>query len=75
MDGTHKDYLLEPLSEREVEILHLIEAGCTNREIAQRLVLSPNTVKRHTGNIYGKLGVNSRTQAVAKARMYNLLIH
>jgi len=64
---------LEPLSARELEILHLLAEGQTNREIAQQLVLSPNTVRVHTSHIYGKLGVNSRTQAVARARATGLL--
>ncbi|GCE31254.1 hypothetical protein KDA_67380 [Dictyobacter alpinus] len=65
--------LLEPLSARELEILGLIEEGLSNREIARRLVLSVGTVKVHTRNIYGKLGVGSRTQALAQATRYNLL--
>ncbi len=65
--------LIEPLSARELEILHLIADGLTNQEIADRLVLSLPTIKWHTGNLYGKLGVNSRTQAVAKARELSLL--
>ena len=66
--------LIEPLSEREIEVLQLIAVGLTNREIADRLYLSLNTVKVHTRNIYGKLGVNNRTQAVAKARALGILI-
>ena len=65
--------LIEPLSARELEILRLIADGLTNQEIADRLVLSLPTIKWHTGNLYGKLGVNSRTQAVAKARELSLL--
>jgi ATP/maltotriose-dependent transcriptional regulator MalT len=65
--------LLEPLSGREVEVLGLIAQGLSNREIAQRLVLSVGTVKVHTRNIYGKLGVGSRTQALAQAAKYKLL--
>jgi LuxR family maltose regulon positive regulatory protein len=65
--------LVEPLSERELEILQLIAEGLTNQEIASRLFLALNTVKVHTRNIYGKLGVNSRTQAVAKARALGIL--
>lgn len=65
--------LVEPLSEREVEVLRQIAAGLTNREIASRLYLALNTVKVHTRNIYGKLGVNNRTQAVARARALGLL--
>jgi LuxR family maltose regulon positive regulatory protein len=60
--------LIEPLSDRELEVLQRIAEGLTNREIADRLYLSLNTVKVHTRNIYGKLGVKSRTQAVARAR-------
>jgi len=63
--------LVEPLSEREV--LQLIAEGLTNREIAARLFLALNTVKAHSRNIYGKLGVHSRTQAVARARALGLL--
>ena len=65
--------LIEPLSERELEVLGLIAQGLSNREIAQRLVLSVGTVKVHTRNIYGKLGVGSRTQALAQAARFKLL--
>ena len=65
--------LVEPLSERELEALEKIATGLTNREIADRLYLSLNTVKVHTRNIYGKLGVHNRTQAVARARLLGLL--
>lgn len=65
--------LLEPLSAREVEVLGLIAQGLSNREIARRLVLSVGTVKVHTRNIYGKLGVSSRTQALAQAARLKLL--
>jgi LuxR family maltose regulon positive regulatory protein len=57
--------LSEPLTAREVEVLKLIEAGCSNQEIAEKLVISISTVKRHISNIYTKLGVKSRTQALA----------
>ncbi|MBI5950700.1 MAG: hypothetical protein HY865_03505 [Chloroflexi bacterium] len=57
--------LPEPLTTREVEVLKLIEAGRSNQEIAEKLVISIPTVKRHISNIYAKLGVKSRTQAVA----------
>jgi len=65
--------MIEPLSEREIEVLHLVAAGFSNRQIAQKLYLSMSTVKAHTYNIYGKLGVHSRTQAVAKARALAIL--
>lgn len=65
--------LIEPLSEREIEVLQLIAAGLANQEIADRLVIAPGTVKRHINNIYGKLQVASRTQAVAVARELRIL--
>jgi len=65
--------LVEPLSERELEVLRLIASGRSNREISQALFVTPGTVKRHAHNIYGKLEVRSRTQAVARARNLNLL--
>jgi len=60
--------LVEPLSEREREILGLITAGASNREIAERLFLAEGTVKNHITNILGKLGVRDRTQAALKAK-------
>ena len=65
--------LPEPLSERELEILWLLVSGLSNREIAEQLYLAVGTVKKHTHNIYGKLGVHSRTQAVARATDLGLL--
>ncbi len=65
--------LIEPLSNRELEILRLIGEGYTNQEIAARLVITLHTVKKHSSNIYSKLGVRSRTQAVARARELQLL--
>jgi DNA-binding NarL/FixJ family response regulator len=61
------DEPVEPLTAREREILELLAAGLTNREIAQRLVLSARTVETHVSRITGKLGVNSRARAVARA--------
>lgn len=57
--------LIEPLTIREVEVLKFINAGCSNQEIAEKLVISIPTVKRHISNIYTKLEVKSRTQAIA----------
>jgi LuxR family transcriptional regulator, maltose regulon positive regulatory protein len=65
--------LPEPLTAREQEVLILLAAGLTNPEIADKLVISPETVKKHTGNIYGKLGASNRTQAAAMARELDLL--
>jgi LuxR family maltose regulon positive regulatory protein len=65
--------MVEPLSKRELEVLQLIAEGLTNREIAARLFLSLNTVKAHTRNIYGKLNVHSRTQAVVRSQQLGLL--
>jgi LuxR family maltose regulon positive regulatory protein len=65
--------LVEPLSERELEVLRLLAEGLSNPEIASRLYLSTNTVKVHTRNIYGKLGVHNRTQAVVQAKESGIL--
>jgi len=62
-----------PLSEREREVLELISAGSTNREIAHQLYLSPHTVKEHTSALYRKLGVRNRAEAVQKAQRVGLL--
>ncbi len=64
--------LIEPLTLRELEVLKLIEAGCSNLDIADKLVISMPTVKRHISNIYAKLGVESRTQAVSIGRELRL---
>jgi LuxR family maltose regulon positive regulatory protein len=65
--------LVDPLTKREMEILSLIATGLKNKEIAATLFISLNTVHYHTKNLYGKLGVNSRTQAITKAKELNLL--
>jgi LuxR family maltose regulon positive regulatory protein len=65
--------LLEPLTPREREVLHLIAAGHSNPEIAAQLFIAVTTVKTHVKNIYGKLQVNNRFQAVARAKDLNLL--
>lgn len=70
-----KSALTEPLTEREIDVLELMAAGLTNPEIAEKLVVSAGTVKKHASHIYKKLGVHSRTQAAARARELNLLNH
>ena len=65
--------LVEPLSERELEVLHLVARGDSNQEIAKVLVIALDTVKRHVTHIFEKLGVNNRVQAVARARALGLL--
>jgi LuxR family maltose regulon positive regulatory protein len=69
----HPSALLEPLSQRELEILRLLAEGLSNRQIAARLVLAVGTVKAHVHTIYGKLGVQGRVQAIARARELGLL--
>ena len=64
---------LEPLSEREIEVLELVAAGRSNAEIARELYLSVGTVKAHVHHIFGKLLVRNRSQAVARARELQLL--
>jgi LuxR family maltose regulon positive regulatory protein len=65
--------IVEPLTRRELEILRLLNQDLSNKEIAQALVISPLTVKRHASNIYAKLRVSSRLKAVAQARALGLL--
>jgi LuxR family maltose regulon positive regulatory protein len=65
--------LIEPLSERELNVLRLIAQGLSNHEISERLFLALSTVKGHNRNIFGKLGVERRTEAIARARELGLL--
>lgn len=65
--------LIEPLSPRELEVLRLIAGGKRNREIAEQLTIAASTVKKHVGNILGKLSAKNRTHAVAKAREHGLI--
>ena len=66
--------LVEALSPRELEVLHLLAQGAANQEIAHQLVVSTGTVKAHTASIYRKLEVSNRTQAVARARQLGILV-
>ena len=65
--------LVEPLNQRELELVRLLAERRSNREIADELYLSVNTVKWHAKNLYGKLGVGSRTLAATKAQELELL--
>ncbi len=63
----------EFLSDRENDVLKLLATGLSNKEIGEKLFISENTVKTHVNNIYSKLGVNRRTQAVQKAKSLGIL--
>jgi LuxR family maltose regulon positive regulatory protein len=65
--------LVEPLSDRELEVLTLVAEGLSNRDVGRRLHIAESTVKSHLNHVYGKLAVDNRTQAVAKARALNLI--
>jgi LuxR family transcriptional regulator, maltose regulon positive regulatory protein len=65
--------MVEPLTPRELEVLRLVAAGLSDRQIAEQLVVAQGTVKRHLNNLYGKLGAGSRTQALARAKHHGLL--
>ena len=72
-EHTKTQPLLDPLSEREMQVLHLLAQGASNQEIAQELVIALDTVKRHVSHIFAKLGVNNCVQAVRQARELSLL--
>ena len=72
-DVTISQPLVEPLSDRELEVLQLMTEGYKYKEIAEQLVISVNTVRHHTRNVYSKLNVNNRAQAIARANELNLL--
>jgi len=63
--------LIEPLSNRELDVLRLLAAGLSNPEIAERLYISLNTVKAHVKSIFAKLGVHNRSQALLRAQELN----
>ena len=65
--------LVEPLSDRELEVLRLLASGVSNREIADELVVALDTVKKHVSHIFAKPGASSRTQMAARARELDLL--
>jgi LuxR family maltose regulon positive regulatory protein len=71
--GLRPQPLIEALSERELQVLQLLTTDLSGPEIARELVVSVSTVRFHTRNIYGKLGVNNRRQAVARAESLGLL--
>lgn len=72
---SNNETLVEPLTDRELEVLTLLGAGYSNQQIADELVITEDTVKRHNSHIYGKLGVTNRTQAVLRAQELNLISH
>lgn len=71
---TRAEGYIDPLTERELEVLALLADGLSNKELAARLVVAPSTIKQHLKNIYAKLDVHNRTEAVTRAREFNLLI-
>jgi LuxR family maltose regulon positive regulatory protein len=72
-DLTGDEPAIQPLSSRELEVLQYLATGLTNRQIADQMVVTINTVKAHTRRLYAKLDVSNRTQAVARARQLQLL--
>lgn len=65
--------LIEPLSSREIEVIQLIDQGFSNQQIADKMSIAASTVKTHINNIYGKLGVQTRVQAINRARRLNII--
>jgi LuxR family maltose regulon positive regulatory protein len=73
MQAPQSQVLVEPLTEREIEVLQLLAQGLTYQEVAARLIVSVNTVRFHVKSIYGKLGVDNRTAALETARRLSVL--
>jgi LuxR family maltose regulon positive regulatory protein len=71
--GRSSSPLIEPLTDREMDVLSLLAQRLTNKEIAAQLFISPGTVAQHTNQIYQKLDVHNRRQAVAKAKALSIL--
>ena len=65
--------LIEPLSDREMDVLHLLADGLSRQDMAEKLFVSPHTVKSHLRSIYGKLGIHNQVQAVNRARSLGIL--
>ena len=72
-DAGVQSVLIEPLSNRELEVLRMLDLGCSNKGIGERLFISENTVKVHLRNVNAKLAVGSRTQAVSTARRLGII--
>ena len=73
LDDDKIENLVEPLTRRETEVLGLLAERLTNKEIAQKLIISPLTVRKHASNVYQKLGVSGRREAVAEAEALDIL--
>jgi LuxR family maltose regulon positive regulatory protein len=73
-DAGLQSVLIEPLSHRELEVLRMLDLGCSNKGIGERLFISENTVKVHLRNVNAKLAVGSRTQAVSAARRLGIIV-
>jgi len=69
----NQEALIDPLSPREIEILQLVATGASNKDIAEKLIISEGTVKNHLSNILGKMGVKDRMQAVLKAKELGII--
>ena len=72
VETTSISALIEPLSERELEVLHMLKTDLSGPEIARELVIALSTMRTHTQNIYSKLGVSNRREAIRKAEELNL---